>query len=135
MTFMAYARIALCLLASGWISASWAQALSDPTRPPPGWGDPLAKVGAPSGSTATAAEAGAPKELQVLLVRGTRKFAVIDHQLVELGGAIDDGRLVEVNASGVILKSAQGLETLKLYPGVEKVMSGQPGKVLKGIAR
>ncbi len=86
--------------------------LPDPTRPPPGL------------EAANAASAPAQAEslvLQsVLLGTGRAPAAVINGQLVPLGGLVGEMRLAQINELGVQLRGAQGTTTLKLTPEVQK---------------
>ena len=48
------------------------------------------------------------------------KLAVIDGQVVPLGGAVGEARVVRITETEVLLKTGEETETLKLYPGVDK---------------
>lgn len=84
-------------------------ALVDPTRPP---------SYAPAGATADAAQPAG--RLQSILVSATRKLAVIDGVTVPLGGKVDGATLVAIDETEVKLKRGDAIETLKLYPNVER---------------
>jgi hypothetical protein len=88
--------------------AAGAQALSDPTRPPPEFMGPGAIVADTTGS------------LQSILISAERKAAVINGQLVPLGGMYGQQQLVAITPTEVTLRSEQSVEVLKLYPSVEK---------------
>ena len=96
------------------ISAGWAADMpplvDDPTRPPD------ALVGA-DGSVAVQGVQGLTS---VMLPRKGRAAAVIDGQVVPLGGTIRDARLVKVSEGSVVLEGANGIEQLFLTPAVEK---------------
>jgi MSHA biogenesis protein MshK len=86
---------------------AWAQGLSDPTRPPlelmtGGTGDAPASL------------------LQSVLMSGGRKLAVINGQVVPLGGKYGEARLVRIEPTEVTLQSGQATEVLKLYPSGER---------------
>jgi MSHA biogenesis protein MshK len=98
-----------------WLPA-WGQKLADPTRPPPEWVARQAKGGTP----AQEGTPEAPSQLQSLILGGTRKYAIIDGQLVGVGDKINDARVVSVTSAGVILRSEKGAQTLKLFPDVDK---------------
>ena len=84
-----------------------AQLLTDPTRPPP------ALSSAEPGDSAEAAPV-----LQSVMISSAARTAIIGGQAVKLGGTYGDARVVKITESEVVLRSASGTETLKLYPGV-----------------
>lgn len=109
----------LALIAA--LTASHAQALPDPTKPPAG----IDKLLAAPGDAATAEPAAAG--LQAIIRRqGTRPAAVINGEYVVLGGRLGEAQVVAIGDDTVTLKSASGTETLKLAPDVDKVPS-KPG--------
>jgi MSHA biogenesis protein MshK len=86
-----------------------AQVSSDPTRPPAEFLSP-----APGGPGA------APNSLlQSVKISGAERSAIIGGQTVKLGGKYGDARVVKITESEVVLRSASGTETLKMYPGVD----------------
>jgi hypothetical protein len=127
---MTAARGASVALAMGAFSATWGQTLSDPTRPPPAWIAAHAKApapGSPGGASVapgTMAGDGANAEplprLQSLLLGPSRKYAIIEGQLVGVGDTFRDARVVAVRSTGVVLRSERGTQTLRLFPDVEK---------------
>jgi len=132
-TGVAAVACALAALGMAACSAAWGQALSDPTRPPPAWIAAQAKktdgsldasaalAGAPPGvSAAGVAEGEAAPRLQSLLIGPSRKYAIINGQLVSVGETYKDAKLVEVRPNEVVLHSEHGRQTLKLFPDVEK---------------
>lgn len=101
---------------------AWAQgALRDPTMPPPGavlatpGGDAL-----PAEIAAQQAAASAQPAVQMVLVGPSRKYAVIEGQMLKPGGQIDQWRLTHITAKGVVLKSDTGAQTISAYPSVQK---------------
>jgi MSHA biogenesis protein MshK len=91
--------------------AAFAQGgLADPTRPPN-------TVATPQGGEEQAAGG---RQLQSVLLSGGRKLAVIDGNVVPLGGTLGDARVVRITETEVVLKTGEETETLKLYPGVDK---------------
>ena len=96
----------LAAAVSGAVSA---QALIDPMRPPAGYAE------AESGG----GEAGGPV-LQSVMISPTLKAAIINGEMVKLGGKFGNARLVKVSESEVVLKSGAETQVLKMYPGVEK---------------
>ena len=106
-------------LALGCCSAAWGQALSDPTRPAAAWLAAQPKTGG-----AEVVEA-APR-LQSLLIGPSRRYAIIEGQLVGVGDTFKDTRVVAVRPTGVVLRSQRGTETLKIFPDVEKRAPAPP---------
>jgi len=108
--------IAALPLVLGCLSPAWGQALSDPTRPPQAW---LAAQPKAAGAAAAAEQETAP-HLQSLLIGPSRRYAIIDGQLLGVGDTYRDARVVAVRPAGVVLRSKSGTQTLKLFPDVEK---------------
>jgi MSHA biogenesis protein MshK len=102
------------LILLGWAGTAGAQ-LNDPTRPP--------------GDAALQAEAGTgmavPGGLQSVILRQHGKpAALINGEVVELGGKVGEARLVKVNEDSVVLKGPGGEEILRLMPAAEKKKVG-----------
>jgi hypothetical protein len=97
------------------VSPAWGQALSDPTRPPQAWLAAQQKApGAPAG------EQESRPLLQSLLIGPSRRYAIIDGQVLGVGDTFRDARVVAVTPAAVVLRSARGTQMLKLFPDVEK---------------
>jgi MSHA biogenesis protein MshK len=107
--------IAVLVLALGWLSPAWGQALSDPTRPPQAWLATQQKAAGAAG-----AEQEVVPHLQSLLIAPSRRYAIVDGQLLGVGDTIGDARVVAVTPAGVRLRSTSGTRTLRLFPDVEK---------------
>jgi MSHA biogenesis protein MshK len=90
----------LCTLAV----AAPAENLPDPTRPP-------AELGAEPKSVSD--------ELQSIIISPARRAAIINGQTVELGAKLGDVRLIEINASNVVLEGVQGRRVLTLFPDIK----------------
>ena len=103
-----------------------AQGLSDPMRPP---GPPL-----PTDRASPETQTSRP-QLQSILLSPQRKVAVINGQTVVLGGRIGDATLLEISATGVVLKRAEGLETLRLLPDTDKKPARSTGRAKGGDSR
>lgn len=106
----AFVRFSLCLgcllpLACG------AENLQDPTRPPAGLFQPQ--------ENAAVAVARRP-QLQSVQISGGRRSAIISGQRVVVGDRFGNARVVGMNENQVVLKSGSGLQTLRLFPGVDK---------------
>jgi MSHA biogenesis protein MshK len=99
----------LMLALAGAAGASQAQALADPTRPPAA----LARHAGTEGAGA------AGPRLQSVLISGSRKLAVIDGVTVPLGGRFHGATVVAIAETEVKLRYGEGVQTLKLYPGIE----------------
>jgi MSHA biogenesis protein MshK len=99
---------ALCL--AGLPASVLAQVL-DPTQPPPG-----IMQATPSGE---AAATPATPLLQSVMITPTGKYAIIGGETVKLGGKYRDSQVVKINETEVELRSANGSETLRMFPDVE----------------
>lgn len=87
--------------------------LADPTKPP---ADASVPADVPPGTSPQAASG-----LQsVILRKQGRPAALINGELVELGGKVGEARLVKVSEDAVVLKGPGGEETLRLTPAAEK---------------
>jgi MSHA biogenesis protein MshK len=96
----------LLFVAVGFISAS-ALAQVDPMRPP------------------DAPDAVAPADvdrsvLKSILISPQRTEALIGDKVVRVGERIGNAHVVKISESEVILRDENGLQTLKLFPGIEK---------------
>lgn len=98
-----------------------AQAMSDPTRPP------SAARAATDGTAPSAAPAPTPV-LQFVMIGRDRSAAIISGQRYEVGDRIGEARIVRIAETEVVLRSAEGTTTLKLFPQVEKRMRTQAPK-------
>ena len=95
-------------------AVSLAESFVDPTRPPASLG--LAQEGA------NAAPATGPV-LQSVLISPGRMVAIISGKTVRLGEKFGEARVVKITESEVLLSSGTDLQTLKLFPGIEKRLS------------
>ncbi|MGE5651234.1 MAG: MSHA biogenesis protein MshK [Bacillota bacterium] len=86
-----------------------AQELSDPTRP----------ATAVDVAPGTGAQAAAPL-LQSILISGTRREAIIGAQLVRVGDRYGDALVAQILEDRVVLRNEKGMQTLRLFPGIEK---------------
>jgi MSHA biogenesis protein MshK len=90
------------------IPCAIAQVMTDPTRPAQGVYSPE--------STDNAAVA---PVLQSVMITPTARTAIIGGNAVKLGAKYGDARVIKITESEVVLRSASGTETLKMYPGVD----------------
>lgn len=93
-------------LAAGAVSA---QITSDPTRPPSGY----------AGVENSGVASGGPV-LQSVMITPTLKAAIIDGEMVKLGGKFGNAHLVKISESEVVLRNNEQIQVLKMYPGVAK---------------
>lgn len=93
-----------CMLSSAFAQS---QDLRDPTRPPH-----LVANGA--------VEVIDQPVLQSILIGPDRKFAIINGKTVKLNGKYGDQLLVKLTESEAVLKRGKELQTLKLFPNIDK---------------
>lgn len=103
-------RVFGACLALGSLAVGAQTAISDPTRPPPAFSAP-----APEGEAATG-----PVLQSVLLPKKGKPLAVIGGQQVRLGELYGDSRLIRLSEREAVLEGPDGIERLRLTPGVEK---------------
>jgi len=84
-----------------------AQQLQDPTRPPEliGQGEETVSSG---------------PVLQSVLIAPDRKVAIISGQAVSLGQRFNGARVVGISETQVVLRNGSELQTLKLFPDIDK---------------
>jgi MSHA biogenesis protein MshK len=78
----------------------------DPTRPP--------------GQVEGAGDAGADSAIRVesILIAPDRRIAIVNGREVTIGSQVGDARVVRISESEIVIRSAQGDETLKLFAPV-----------------
>lgn len=99
------------LLAAFWIAGAAQAQLVDPTRPPADLG------GADAATGPTSAASGLQS---VILRKHGKPAALINGEVVELGGKVGEARLVKISEDAVVLRGPLGEETLRLIPAAEK---------------
>jgi len=115
------------LLSFLWPSGSWGTTLSDPTRPPAVW---LAA----QGITLPGSQRDAPSGLQLILIGESRKFAIINGQIVKPGKLYNGSRVIDIKSDGVVVRDRS--KSLKLIPSVKKsVITSDPPKKSRSKAR
>ena len=116
--------LALCLGAWSAAQAALGQGLADPTRPPN-----------TSGVTEAGMDSDAPTTtLQSVLLSRGRKLAVINGELVALGGKVNGATVADISESQVVLKYPDRTEVLKMIgSGIERKNSA--GKTSGGKAK
>lgn len=106
------------LLLTAWTSIGLAQTFgqTDPTRPAPEWLAAQARVPASELAEHDSASAG----VRVIVLGATRKFAIIDGQLIRVGQTYHGVKLVRIRPEGVVLHKDGGEELLNMSPAVTK---------------
>lgn len=101
----------LFILAAGVLAAGAVQGapFGDPMRPPAAL------------DAAGAAAASGPR-VESILIAPDRRIAVINGTQVTVGGRIATGQVVRITETEVVIRGAEGEQTLKLFPDV-------PGRV------
>ena len=115
---MRYARIVAALIGAVIASTCAAENLRDPTRPP-----------------AVSAKGAAGKIeqsgwiLQSVLISPERRYAIINGEVVRLGGSIAGAELVAVAEERVTLRTREGLRIVHLFPDVTRrgAVDASPG--------
>lgn len=92
-----------------------AQELLDPTRP-------AVSLETASGVSAVASsnELSAAQGLSLIIIQVSRRAAIIDGRVIELGGRYGKFKLIEVNEDNVVLQSADIQRVMRLFPAVSK---------------
>ncbi len=108
------------LLAACWpalTATAFAAGMPDPTRPP------ASLMGADGEAAATAQPV-----LQSVKISPTHSSAIISGQSVALGQAYGGARLVKITENEVVLRNGSEVQTLKLFPDLDKQpVSGRSG--------
>lgn len=104
-------RSAVTCMLIGAVIPAFAQALVDPTRPP-------ASLGAEPAGNGQAVPAG--PVLQSVLISPRRKEAIISGQAVKVGDKVGEATVVRIAEDQVLLRRGKEIETLKLFPNIEK---------------
>ena len=95
-----------------------AQGVADPTRPPDA--PSLSGIAVPGAAGAGAPAPGSGPILQSILIAGTHAEAIISGKVVRPGDQVATGKVVRISDSDVTVSTNAGLQTLKLFPGIEK---------------
>ena len=104
-------------------STAFAQALRDPTRPPAASAKGAAGKAEPSGWI-----------LQSVLISPERRYAIINGEVVPIGGAIAGAELVAIAAERVTLRTPEGLRILHLFPDVTRLGAAEGTGAVKQLA-
>ncbi|MBU3910070.1 MAG: MSHA biogenesis protein MshK [Gammaproteobacteria bacterium] len=85
--------------------------LTDPTRPP-------TAISAADPAAAAVFEASGLQS--VILRKHGKPAALINGEVVELGGKVGEAKLIRISEDSIVLRGPQGDETLRLIPAAEK---------------
>ena len=105
-------RLVACLPAL-LMPALVAAQLTDPTRPPTQLSAPVTEAGQPTEAVSVGLQS-------IILRKEGRPAALINGEIIELGGRVGEMRLVKVEEDAVVLLGPEGRETLRLTPTAEK---------------
>lgn len=108
---MRYSPILAALICVVTASTAAAQALRDPTRPPP--------AASAKGASGRIEQSG--WILQSVLISPERRYAIINGEVVPLGGSIAGAELVAVAEERVTLRTQEGLRIVRLFPDVSRL--------------
>lgn len=111
---VALAGSVMAVLAASTVTAA---GLVDPTQPP-------AQLRMSAVGTGAIADIQQPV-LQSVMISQAQRRAMISGQTVVVGGQYQDARVVKISEGEVVLKRGNELQTLKLFPDLQKhVVSG-----------
>ena len=97
--------------------------MADPTRPPAELTAPVADSAAGADGKPVAASGG----LQAVILRkGAKPMAVINGEVVSLGGKVGDARLVKISETEAELDGPNGKEVMRMTPAVDKKITQKP---------
>jgi len=105
-----HAPILAALICALTASTGAAQALRDPTRPP---------AESARGAAGKIEQSG--WILQSVLISPERRYAIINGEVVPLGGSIAGAELVAVAEERVTLRTREGLRVVHLFPDVTRL--------------
>jgi MSHA biogenesis protein MshK len=97
------------------INIACAEQFVDPTRPPDAMGS--VQAGNPNVDSAPV--------LQSVLISPHRRLAIINGKAVKLGEKYGSSQLISITETEVVLRSGKDLQTLKLFPGVQKRVTSE----------
>ena len=103
-------------------STAVAQALRDPTRPPAARAKGVAGKIEQQGWI-----------LQSVLISPERRYAIINDEVVAMGGSIAGAELVAIAEERVTLRTREGLRVLHLFPDVARL--GATSEASRGTAK
>ncbi|MEI7994429.1 MAG: hypothetical protein WCH01_05950 [Methylococcaceae bacterium] len=104
----------LALIVLGLTTSAWGESRIDPTVIPPAW---LAAQPITPGAATVVAKDPTPI-VQLIVIGKSRKFALIDGQVVKSGEILNESQIVDIKSGEVVTKDSS--KSLKLNPSVEK---------------
>jgi hypothetical protein len=109
------------LMTLGWSTVTWGATLFDPTRPPQIWLEA-------NGIMLATSNQEAPSGVQLIKIGPTKKFALVNGQVVMPGKALNGSKVLDITSDRVVTQDAS--KSLKLIPSVSKknVTSAPPKK-------
>lgn len=115
LSLMARLKLSLLpILALGLTTGAWGEPRIDPTIVPPAW---LAAQPSKPGAETSVTKGTAPR-VQLIVIGKSRRFAVIDGQVVRSGEVFNESRIVVIKSGEVVTEDKS--KSLKLNPSVEK---------------
>jgi hypothetical protein len=106
-----------------WVLLALAARAEDPTRPPTGFVEkPLTEAPGQAPAVET------PPQVAAVFLLSARPYALVDNQVVRVGDKLGGGRVSRIDEHGVWLKTAAGIQQLKLLPDVKKTPAGRKEK-------
>ena len=107
----------VCMAAA---STAVAQALRDPTRPPAASAKRMAGKTEQSGWI-----------LQSVLISPERRYAIINGEVVPVGGSVAGAELVAIAEERVTLRTPEGLRVVHLFPDVTRLGAAESNGAAK----
>jgi MSHA biogenesis protein MshK len=98
----------LLMLAQLMVGSVYAEQLLDPTRP------------ADLGGHAQSGAASTGPVLQSVLISPQRRVAIISGKTLTVGEKFGESRIVSITESEVVMQNGKAMQTLKLFPDVQK---------------
>jgi MSHA biogenesis protein MshK len=118
---MRHSAILLALTGAAFASTVLAQTLRDPTRPP---------FTPARGSASAVTQTG--WTLQSVLISPERRYAIINGEIVPLGGSVAGAELVAIAEERVTLRTADGLRVVPLFPNVKRLEKANSAGATEG---
>jgi MSHA biogenesis protein MshK len=107
---MRHGAIVLALTCTAHAPTVLAQVLRDPTRPP---------FASARGTASAVTQTG--WTLQSVLISPERRYAIINGEIVPLGGSVAGAELIAIAEERVTLRPADGLRVVQLFPNVRRL--------------
>ncbi len=105
--------ILLAMVLTAAASAATAQGLRDPTRPPGASSRAVRGAAAQPGWT-----------LQSVLISPERRYAIINGEVVPVGGTVAGAELIAIAEERATLRTPEGVRILHLFPDVTRLGAG-----------